>query len=203
MDDIPPFRSTLLAAGRHACGRARPPARAPAQPARLRGPRVLPRAVRGFTLVELVLVMVLVGILAVVALARKPSDGTFRIAAAGDELAVVLRHAQKRAIAARSVVWVLVDPAAGVVRVCGDSGPACAQPLAEPGSASPIGFAAPSGASLLVQPAGLTAFGFDALGRVQGGAGQATVIAVDGASGTATVRVWNETGLAETSWTNK
>jgi len=161
------------------------------------------RADRGFTIVELVVVLAIVGILAVVAVARIPSGDSFSLASAGDTLAGTIRHAQKRAIAGRAAVWVRVDTAAGTVRVCADAASACAQPLPDPGSGSALVFTAPAGVSLSVQPSSVTAFAFDGLGRVQSGSGQTTQLVLDSASATAVVRTWNETGLTETTWTNK
>lgn len=143
--------------------------------------------------------LALAAILAVVAVARMPSDSTFRIAGAADELAALVRHAHKRAVALRAPVWVRVDTVGGTVRLCLDAPPACDQPLASAGGGQ-ARFAAPDGTTLVTA---LAAFSFDALGRVQGGAGATTEIALDGATATATVRVWNDTGLTETDWVNK
>ena len=158
---------------------------------------------RGFTIVELVAVLAVVGILAVVAVSRMPSGDTFSLASAGDTLAGTIRYAHKRAIAARTTVWVRVDTAAGTVRVCADAAPACAQPLTDPGASGALVFTAPAGAALSVQPPAVTAFAFDGLGRVQSGSGQTTQLVLDAASATAVVLTCNETGLTETSWTNK
>lgn len=173
--------------------------------ARSRSAHAHPCALRpgadGFTLVELVAVLALVGILAVVAVARTASTDTFRQHAAAEELAAALRHAHKRAIAGRGAVWVLLDPAEGRVRFCADAG--CAQALSEPLGREALVFEAPAGTTLSVQPAGLASIAFDGLGRAGGGSGETTRVVLDAAGATATVVVWNETGLTETTWTNK
>lgn len=58
----------------------------------------------GFTMVELVLVIVLVGILAFAALPRMESGALFRQAAFRDQVVATLRHAQKTAVSHRRLV---------------------------------------------------------------------------------------------------
>ncbi len=73
---------------------------------------------RGFTLIELVTVMLLVGILAVVALPRINFDG-FAQQSYARELSLVLRHAQKVATAARCPVQVTVSASGYSARYAG------------------------------------------------------------------------------------
>ncbi|MFZ3126605.1 MAG: GspH/FimT family pseudopilin [Rhodoferax sp.] len=64
---------------------------------------------RGFTLIELVMVMVLVGVLAVVAAPRIFNTGDFNVRGFHDETLSLLRFAQKTAIAQRRVVCVALN----------------------------------------------------------------------------------------------
>ena len=58
----------------------------------------------GFTMTELVMVIVILGILAVIALPRMSDSSTFRAAAFQDEVAAALRYAQKTAVSHRRLV---------------------------------------------------------------------------------------------------
>lgn len=64
----------------------------------------------GFTLVELVMVIVMLGLLAVVAVPRMSSGDGFRSAAFRDEVVAALRHAHKSAVSHRRLVCVTIQP---------------------------------------------------------------------------------------------
>ena len=120
--------------------------------------RALPAEVRGFTLVELVVVMVVVAIVASLGAGRFADLVPFRAHAFASELAQMVAAAQRMAIAQRRTVYVRIDPSAGEVSLCLDA--ACAQRLA----ARPDGpdrLAVPQG--LRLAPAG-DVFSFDTTG---------------------------------------
>lgn len=86
----------------------------------------------GFTMVELITVMVLIGVLAAVAIPKLMGDNTTEAAVYGDRVATTLRLAQKAAVAKRRTVC--LDTAAGSLRVRTLRGPgsganACSEPL--------------------------------------------------------------------------
>jgi MSHA pilin protein MshC len=62
----------------------------------------------GFTLVELIMVMVILGLLSIVVLPRLSDTSTFRSAAFRSEVVAALRHAQKSAVSHRRLVCAAV-----------------------------------------------------------------------------------------------
>lgn len=116
---------------------------------------------RGFTLVELILVVLLLGILSFAAGSRINDRDQANARGFADQVASTLRFAQKAAIAQRRNVYVNIDAPARRVRACLDAATACASPLASPaGGALDI-----TSAGAVTLTSGATQFSFDALGR--------------------------------------
>lgn len=84
---------------------------------------VSPRA-SGFTMVELVVVMILIGVLAAIGIPRLMGDKTMEAAVFGDQVVSGLRQAQKIAAGHRRTVCASVGPKAVIVRLkdCGSAG---------------------------------------------------------------------------------
>ena len=134
------------------------------------GCRLLVRQ-RGFTLVELITVMVIVGIVSAIALPRMFDRGLFDSRGYYDQVISSLRYAQKTAISQRRMVCVTFPPASGMVLtttanfadVNCDTFP---RDLQNPSGTYPAGRTtytvdAPNGVTLT----GAVAINFDALGR--------------------------------------
>ncbi len=121
----------------------------------------MPRCSRGFTLLELVIVIVIVGVMAFVAVPRLSGRSGFDSRGFYDKSAAVVRTAQKTAVAWRRNVFVCVSG----TQVTVGTPNTCATPLIGP-SGSNLTESAPSGVTL-----NATTFGFDGLGRPVNSAG--------------------------------
>jgi MSHA pilin protein MshC len=143
----------------------------------------------GFTLIELVMVILLLGILSFFAVARLADRSESDAHGFAEQLASTLRFAQKAAVAQRRAIYVNVDAANGRVWVCLDAANTCTQPLAAPAGGT-LEAQAPRGVTLTTT--GGTQLTFDAMGRPSSTA--AIDFGVDAASIGFTVRIEPESG---------
>jgi len=116
---------------------------------------------RGFTMVELIAVILIGAILSFVAMGRLNNMGEVNAQGFADEVASQLRYAQKTAIAQRTIVYVNVAAASEHVYSCFDSAtPTCAQELVLPtGDNADI-----TGPSSATMTSTVTQFSFNGLG---------------------------------------
>ncbi|MCS0596378.1 type II secretion system protein [Massilia agri] len=82
------------------------------------------RRAAGFTMVELIVVMVLIGVLAAIGVPRLMGDNGVAAAVFGDEVVSALRTAQKSAVAKRRLVCATVGSTAVTLRVAAQAGAA-------------------------------------------------------------------------------
>jgi MSHA pilin protein MshC len=130
---------------------------------------------QGFTLIELVTVLILLGIVSLAVMPRMTNLASFAARGYVDQAQAALRHAQKTAIAQRR--WVAVtDQANGLsLAACrsGASGdgcapaatPVCDLPVIDPGTGQAFSITAPAGVSLGHNAAYSGQFLFDCEGR--------------------------------------
>jgi len=144
------------------------------------------RCARGFTLVELVTIMIIVGVLAVVAIPRMDTSG-FRATEFRDQVVAALRFAQKTAASHRRNVCVAFpDNHSLALTIAAQWGGACDTALPIPGTNGNRLVSGDSASVYFVdpQPAALT-FAHDGTGadRTININGAASAIAVVGATG--------------------
>lgn len=130
----------------------------------------------GFTLIELILVMVMMGILSFVALSFF-NRTVFDVRGYADEVSSMLRFAQKEAIAKRRNVCVTVTPANVTLSFGSATGGACDTALPSPDGDASFSKNAPSGVgltgsgSLIFDAVTGGSFSFDPQGRLWDSAG--------------------------------
>ena len=146
-----------------------------------------PQAHNGFTLIELVIVLALIGAMAAIALPRwAPSDTT--VGAQADRLARDLRHAQSMAMTQGRTLTVDIQPATAYRVIDGSS-----MTVTDPATQQPFQVTLDNNVTL-----NGTDTGFDSLGRpVSAGAllPASRVFTLSGSSTTATVTVSAVTGF--------
>jgi MSHA pilin protein MshC len=141
---------------------------------------------RGFTLVELIMTMVIVGIVSVVAIPRFFGADVFKSRGFADQVQASLRYAQKVAIAQHR--YVCAAFATSSITLTINTTASCpGGNLASPSGGATYSIAAPSGIAFSAIPAG---FYFDALGKPSFATQQ--TIAINGATNSIVVEA--ETG---------
>lgn len=157
----------------------------------------LPRRQAGFTLTELVLVMIVGGILAAYALPKLSAALGGRDDAWHDELQSALRFAQKGAVARRRLTCVTINATAVTITSAAvNPATTCTATINGPSGSSNFATANNSSAGTSVSPAGTIYFQPD--GRVTSdGAGNTTSTRTISMSGASNITVYGDTGYVE------
>lgn len=151
---------------------------------------------RGFTLPELIAVLLLVGILSVSVIPKLQGVLSYRDDAWRDQVIAALHYAHKAAVSHRRLVCANVDTD-GVTLSIASANPATSCGAALPGLDGQTHFAASKGAAAAtVSPAG--PLYFQPSGRVSAdGAGSSALSRTVGIAGTASIVLVGETGHVE------
>lgn len=151
----------------------------------------------GFTLPELLIVMILAGILAAFVIPKLDAIMGVRTDAWRDQLIGALRYAQKTAVSHRRLVCMDVADTSITLRIASTrAATSCDTDLAGPGGSSEFGTSGSSSVTVSVSPAG-TLF-FQADGRVTtDGPGTTTTSRTFTIPGTSNLVLYGETGYAE------
>lgn len=135
-----------------------------------KGPKRRRWGQRGFTLIELVMVIVMLGILAIFAAPRMFNSGDFYARGFHDETLALLRYAQKTAIAQRRTVCVAFTTTTTTLTIAAlaATSTCAANPLVGPKGESQALITARAG---VTYSSTLTNFNFDGLGQPVNGSG--------------------------------
>lgn len=151
------------------------------------------RSCAGFTLVELVTVIVLLGILSVYVAPRIFDLGIFKERGFFDETESALRYAQKLAVGSGCAVQVSMTSSGYSLKQATVCNGATFLAVPHPSGSADFAATAPTGVILAPAP---TILVFNALGQISvgiAGASQNITITV----GTQTLRLWRESGYVE------
>jgi MSHA pilin protein MshC len=153
---------------------------------------------RGFTMVELIIVMILVGILAAYAVPKFAAMSSLSQDAWRDQVKSALRYAQKAAVSHRRLVCVDISASAITLQIASVNGAtSCNTQLGGPGNAGSFGGSPPAGMSTSVAPSGTIYFQPDGRTTVMSGGTHTTAARAISMTGVPSLQLFGETGYVQ------
>lgn len=146
----------------------------------------------GFTLIELVVVLVLVGILSVFALPKIMDRASMDARSYANRLQSIVMHANRQAIAQRKPIRVTFAPAGASMAYV--SGGAISVPVLDPSTGAPYSLACPSSLGNCLTTTGNVVFNANNSGRALTSPSQPLVVNIVVTGYTAQFTIENETG---------
>ena len=147
---------------------------------------------KGFTLIELVVVLVLVGILAVFALPKMMDRSSIDARSYGARLQSIVMHANRQAIAQRKPIRVTFAPTGASLAYV--SGGALAVPLVDPSTGVAYSLACPPKTPTCMTTTGSVVFNANNSGRAVTSPSQPLVVNIVVSGYTTQFTIENETG---------
>jgi prepilin-type N-terminal cleavage/methylation domain-containing protein len=152
----------------------------------------------GFTMVELIIVMILVGILAAYAVPKFAAMGSLSNDAWRDQVKAALRYAQKAAVSHRRLVCVDLSASTVAIQIASAHGAtACNTPLGGPGGSGNFGGNPVPGAAAAVSPAGTIYFQPDGRATALNAGVHVTTGRSITVTGTPVLQLFGETGYVQ------
>lgn len=147
---------------------------------------------QGFTLVELVVVLVLVGILAIFVLPKMMDRNSIEARSYATRLQSVVMHANRQAIAQRKPIRMAFTPAGATLAYA--SGDTLTVPVIDPSTGSPYSLACPTRLGNCLNTTGSVVFNANNSGRTLTSSAAALVVNIVATGYTTQFTIENETG---------